>query len=151
MAERFSFLVQSIWCSVCFFVCLETSFFRLRKFSSLVLLKIFSDAWICNSSPSSIPIILRLGLFIVSKNFWIFCVRNILDLTFSLTDASIYSVAYFIPESLSSKFWILLVMMFASVVPIFFAFFFHVQDFLRLFSLLLLLSFSCVRQFYLFP
>jgi hypothetical protein len=48
---------------------LGISFFRLEKFSSIILLKIFAGTLIWESSLYSIPIILRLGFFIVS---WIF-------------------------------------------------------------------------------
>lgn len=49
-----------------------------------------------------IPIILRFGLFTISQISWMFCVRKFLDLTFSLTDVSISSIASSIPESLPS-------------------------------------------------
>jgi hypothetical protein len=52
------------------------------------LLKIFSGPLSWESS-SSIPIIFRFGLFMVSQIFWMFCVRNFLDLAFSLTGVSI--------------------------------------------------------------
>jgi len=42
-----------------------TSFFRQGKFSSMIFLKIFSVPLNGVSSPSSIPIILRLDLFLV--------------------------------------------------------------------------------------
>ena len=46
---------------------ISTSFFRLGKFSSIILLKIFSRPLSWESSPSFIPIILRFGLLVVSK------------------------------------------------------------------------------------
>ena len=46
------------------------------------------------------PIIVRLGLLMVSQISWMFCVRNFLDLTFSLTDVSISSIVSSMPESL---------------------------------------------------
>jgi hypothetical protein len=42
------------------------SFFRFGKFSSIILLKIFTGLLSWKSSLSSIPIILRFGLLIVS-------------------------------------------------------------------------------------
>jgi hypothetical protein len=56
------------------------SFYWLEKFS-MILLEIFSWRW--KASPS-IPIVLRFGLFIAFKISWMFCIRNFLDLTFSL-------------------------------------------------------------------
>ncbi|KAL6048962.1 hypothetical protein STEG23_028086 [Scotinomys teguina] len=44
------------------------------------------------SSPSSIPIIHRLGLFMVSQISWTFCFMTFLDLVFSLTDESVSSI-----------------------------------------------------------
>jgi hypothetical protein len=85
----FSFLVQSIWCSVSFFYAYRHLLLRLGKFSFMILLKIFSGPWILKLSPSSIPVILRFALFTVSQISWVFCVRNSLDLTFSLISVSI--------------------------------------------------------------
>ena len=51
------------------------TFFRLGRFSSMILLKIFPGHLCCESSFFSSPIILRFGLFIVSWIFWIFWVR----------------------------------------------------------------------------
>jgi hypothetical protein len=92
------------------------------------LLKIFSGPWSCDSSPSSIPIILRLGLLMVSQISWIFCVRNFLDITFSLTGVSISFVIPSMTEILSSMSCILLVML-MSVVPILFLF---IQSFVNI-------------------
>jgi hypothetical protein len=61
----FSFLVQFILCSVGIFY-IAICFLRLGEFSSMTLLKIFSGPLNCKSSSSSIPIILRFDLFIVS-------------------------------------------------------------------------------------
>ena len=60
---------------------ISMSFFRLGKFSFMILLNIFSvtSSW----SSSSVPIIPRFGLFVVSQISRIFCVKNLLDLTFS--------------------------------------------------------------------
>jgi hypothetical protein len=55
-----------------------TSFFRLGEFSSIILLKILS--W--ESSDSSMPIIFRFGLFIVSCISWMFWCRSFLCFSF---------------------------------------------------------------------
>jgi hypothetical protein len=61
-----SFLVQPIWSSVGFLYVYGHLFFRLRTFSSIILLKIFTGPLSWGSSLSSIPIILRFGFLIVS-------------------------------------------------------------------------------------
>jgi hypothetical protein len=76
-------------------------------------------SWSWDSSPSSIPIILRLDLFVVSTFSSMFCVRNFLALTFSLTHAPISSIVLSMSEILSSISCILLVML-ASVFPVLF-------------------------------
>jgi hypothetical protein len=48
------------------------SFFRLGKFSSIILLKIFTGPLIGKSLLSCIPIILRFPLLIVFWIFWMF-------------------------------------------------------------------------------
>jgi hypothetical protein len=63
------------------------------------------------SSPSSIPIISRFGLFIVSQVPWMFWVRNFLHLTLPLPDVSISSMASSVTELLSSISCILLTML----------------------------------------
>jgi hypothetical protein len=60
------------------------SFFRVGKFSSIILLKIFIGPLSWESLLSSIPIILRLGLLIVSWISWMFWVRSFLLFAFSL-------------------------------------------------------------------
>lgn len=92
------------------------SFFRLGK-CSMILLKTFSVSFTWVSSPSSIPIIFRLGLFMVSQISWKCCVRIFPDLTFSLTEVSIPSIMSLVPEILSSISCILL-MRLPSVVPV---------------------------------
>jgi hypothetical protein len=52
------------------------SFFRSGKFSSIILLKIFTGPLIWESSLSSIPIILKFQLLIMSWISWMFWVRN---------------------------------------------------------------------------
>lgn len=64
----------------------------------MVLLKLFSDL-----------IILRFGLSIMSQISWMFCVRIFFfDLTFSLTNVSVYSIVSCTSETLSSISCILL-------------------------------------------
>ncbi|KAL6054253.1 hypothetical protein STEG23_008469 [Scotinomys teguina] len=63
-----------------------------EKYSSMILLNMFSVPLSWYSSPSSIPIIRRLGLFMVSQISWTFCVMTFLDLVFSLTVESISSI-----------------------------------------------------------
>jgi hypothetical protein len=60
----------------------------------MILLRLFSGPWSWDSSPTSLPIILRFGLFMVSQGSRMFYVRNFLDLTFSLIDVLISSVTY---------------------------------------------------------
>ena len=85
--------MESNWWSVIFLYLHR--FFRLGKFSSMILLNIFSVPLSCISSPSSIPIILKFVLFIVSQISWMFCVKNLLDLMFSLANESIFFYCIF--------------------------------------------------------
>jgi hypothetical protein len=63
------FLVQFNWCSISFCIFIDLCFFKLGTFSYMILLKIFSRLQCWDSSHSSIPIILRLGLFMASHRF----------------------------------------------------------------------------------
>ena len=74
----------------CTFLCV-ISFLRSRKFSSMILLNIFSVLLSWTSSLSSTLIILRFGLFTGFHISWIFCAKLYLDLMFSLTNESISS------------------------------------------------------------
>jgi hypothetical protein len=92
------------------------SFFRLGTFSSIILLKIFTGPLSWESLLSSIPIILRFGLVIVSWISWMCWVRSFLLFVFSLTDVSMFSMVSSALEILSSISCILLVML-ASMTP----------------------------------
>jgi hypothetical protein len=78
------------------------SFFRLRKFSSIIVLKIFTGPLSWESSLSFLPIILRFVLLIVFWISWMFWVRSFLHFTFSLTIVSMFSMVFSAPEILSS-------------------------------------------------
>jgi hypothetical protein len=82
------------------------SFFRYGKFSSIILLKIFTDPLCWEFSLSYIPIILRFALLIVS---WIFL--DVLLFAFSLTVVSMFSMVSSATDILSSIFCILLAML----------------------------------------
>jgi hypothetical protein len=86
------------------------SFFRLGKFSSVILLKIFNGPLIWESFLSSIPISFRFGLLIVSWISWRFQFRSFLHFAFSLTVVSMFSMVSSSLEILSSIYSILLVM-----------------------------------------
>jgi hypothetical protein len=56
----------------------------------------------CSSLLSSIPIILRFGLLVVSFISWMFGVKSFLHFAFSLTVVSTFSMVSSIPEILYS-------------------------------------------------
>ena len=95
---------------------LGISSFRLWKFSSIILLKMFAGLLSWESSFSSIPIILRFGLLIVSWISWMFWIRSFLLFALSLTVLSMFSMVSSAPENLSSISYILLGML-ASMAP----------------------------------
>jgi hypothetical protein len=76
------------------------SFFRLGKFSSIILLNIFTGPLIRKSLLSSILIMLSFGLLIVSWISWIFWVRSFLLFLFYLTVVSMFSMISSAPEIL---------------------------------------------------
>jgi hypothetical protein len=76
------------------------SFFTLGKFSSIILLKICTGPLSWESLLSSIPIIFRFGLLIVSWISWMFWVRSFFHFAFSLTFMPMFSKLSSVPESL---------------------------------------------------
>jgi hypothetical protein len=84
----------------------------------MILLKIFSGPE-AETSHSSIPIILMLGLFIVFQIFWIFWVRNFVPFVFSLNNVSKSFMVSSTLEFFSSISFILLIML-VSVVHVLF-------------------------------
>jgi hypothetical protein len=79
------------------------SFFRLGKFSSIILSKIFTGPLSWKSSLSSTPIIRRFDLFIVSWISWMFWVRSFLLFAFSLIVVSMFSMVSSAPDILSEE------------------------------------------------
>ena len=59
----FSFPFWSIWCSVCFCICMGVPYLSMGKFSSKILKSALSVLWNWQYSPSSMPIIWRFGFF----------------------------------------------------------------------------------------
>ena len=94
----FSGSIYSEFCGLLVYI----SFFKLGKFSSIILLKIFTGPLSWKSSFLSILIILRFGLLIVSWICWMFWVRIFLHFTFSLIVVSMFSMVSSVPEILSS-------------------------------------------------
>jgi hypothetical protein len=77
-------------------------FFQFEKFSYIILLNIFIGPLHWESSLSSILIILRFGLLIVSWISWMFWARIFLHFVFSLIVVSMFCMVFSAPVILSS-------------------------------------------------
>ena len=97
-------------------MCMGISFFRLGKFSFIILLKLFTGCLSLGIFTLFYTYYTRFGLLIVSYISWIIWVRSFLHFEFSLTVVSVFSMVSSVPEILSSISCILLVML-ASMTP----------------------------------
>ena len=91
------------------------TFFRFGRFSSIIVLKIFTGPLIWKSSFSSTPIIRRFGLLIITWISWMFWVRIFLHFAFHFIVVPMFSMQSSAPEILSSVSCILFLML-ASIV-----------------------------------
>jgi hypothetical protein len=125
--------------------------FRLGKLSSMIMLKIFPGPLSWESSLSSIPIILRFGLLIVSWISWMFWVRSLFIFVFSLTAVSMFSMVSSGPEILSSNSCILLTSdrfhRFSNSRVVSLCDFFIVSISIFRYWMVLLISFACLIVF----
>ena len=74
------------------------SFFRLGKFSSLILLQIFSDPLSWDSSPSPLPLFLKFDLLIFSWISWIFWVLPVIQFSISFIQMLAFITPYLFPK-----------------------------------------------------
>ena len=86
-------------------------FFGLGKFSSIIMLKMFTGPLSWESLLSSIPIVLKFCLLIMSWIFCMFWLWTFMHFAFSLIFVLIFSMVSSAPEILSSISCILLVML----------------------------------------
>ena len=126
-----------IWCSIDFLYLYCHFFLKVGEIFFYDIVKICSGHLIWESLFSSVLIILRFGLFLVSWISWILWVRRLLCFEFSLTVVSISSTVYFTLDILYSIFCILLVILTSVILDLFPRFFISFSSFV--FSLLFLL------------
>ena len=88
------FLIQCIWCSVSFLYLHRDIILLVGKIFFYDFVEYIFCAFELEFFPSSIPIILMFGLFMVSRISWMFSVRNLLDLMFYLINEMISSLYY---------------------------------------------------------
>jgi hypothetical protein len=99
VARVISILIQSIWSSEGFMF-MVISYFRLERFSSIILLRMFSSPLIWESSLSCIPIILDFAFSLCPKFPVCFGLWSFFAISFTVV--SMFSKLSYLPEILSS-------------------------------------------------